>query len=250
MCNLHYRIFISLIFFIFLNIFNQTTQAKVVRLSPNEGLAQSYVSNLIVDKKGYLWLATQGGLNKYDGYQVEAVLGPDNALADAIIDVIYQDNQGYIWITSLLIGVFRYDPDTAEFKQFVKAPTNENEVSNHAVFSVLDSGHPNTMWLGRGKDLAKLNTQTGEIDPVFNIPNATIQSAVRQLFYHQGYIYIGTTEGAYVYEVSTGRTRLLDHILDKKIHVDQNNVKSFALKDRNALGLVLLRGFIKLTLVM
>lgn len=237
-----YRIFLNFIFFIVLSFVCQTAQAKVVRLSPNEGLAQSYVSNLIVDKKGYLWLATQGGLNKYDGYQVEAVLGPDNVLADAIIDVIYQDNQGYIWITSLLIGVFRYDPDTAEFKQFVKAPTNENEVSNKAVFSVLDSGHSGTIWLGRGRDLAKLNMHTGKIEPVFNIPNATIQSAVRQLFYHQGFIYIGTTEGAYIYEIASGRTRVLNHLQSTEIHVDQNNVKSFALKDQNTLWVGAVKG--------
>jgi len=237
-----YRLFLNFIFIVVLTIVSINTQAKVVRLSPNEGLAQSYVSNLIVDKKGYLWLATQGGLNKYDGYQVEAVLGPDNALADAVIDVIYQDNKGYIWITSLLIGVFRYDPDTAEFKQFVQAPTNEDEIAFQAVFSVLDTNNEDTIWLGRGRDLAKLDTDSGKIQPVFKIPNATTQSAVRQLFYHKGFIYIGTTEGAYIYEIASGRSRLLNHLESEASHIDQNNVKSFAMKDPDTLWVGAVKG--------
>ncbi|PAJ75806.1 hypothetical protein CJF42_02890 [Pseudoalteromonas sp. NBT06-2] len=229
-------------FFIVLIYISYNVQAKVERLSPNEGLAQSYVSNLIVDKKGYLWIATQGGLNKYDGYQVEAVLGPDNVLVDAIIDVIYQDSQGYIWISSLLKGVFRYNPDTAEFRQFVKSPTSESEIIYHAVYSVLDTGLKNTIWLGRGEDLVKLNTHTGKIQTVFKLPNATKKSTVRQLFYHRGYIYIGTSEGAYVYEVASGRSRLLNHLQKKATHVYQNNVKSFALKDDNTLWVGAVKG--------
>ena len=97
---------------------SQVAIAQVKRLSPSEGLSQSYVSTMLIDNSGYLWLATEGGLNRYDGYQVVHVAGPNGELNEAIIDVIYQDPAGYIWIASLVAGLFRYDPSTDSYQQF------------------------------------------------------------------------------------------------------------------------------------
>ena len=41
---------------------SQATMAQVKRLSPSEGLSQSYVNTMLIDKSGYLWLATEGDL--------------------------------------------------------------------------------------------------------------------------------------------------------------------------------------------
>ena len=41
------------------------------RLSIEEGLSQSVVNDILQDSTGFLWLATQSGLNRWDGYGFE-----------------------------------------------------------------------------------------------------------------------------------------------------------------------------------
>ena len=37
-------------------------------LSVEEGLSQNEVTDVIQDSKGFMWFATRGGLNRFDGY--------------------------------------------------------------------------------------------------------------------------------------------------------------------------------------
>ena len=153
--------------------------AKVQRLSPNEGLSQSYVSNMLIDKYGYLWLGTESGLNRYDGYQVIAVAGDNGELDEAMIDALYQDQQGHIWIASLLAGLHRFDPDTGRTEQVLGPPQNDDVTFAKAVFTMLAIG-PNELWLGRGEDVASLNIETGEVTSLFTLESEHERSLVRQ----------------------------------------------------------------------
>lgn len=46
-------------------------QVKFKRISISDGLSQSSASAIMQDKKGFLWIGTQDGLNKYNGYTIE-----------------------------------------------------------------------------------------------------------------------------------------------------------------------------------
>lgn len=107
-------------FIVFMTILSCQVGAQVKRLSPSEGLSQSYVNTMLIDNNGYLWLSTEAGLNRYDGYQVIPINGPNGELEEAIIDRIYQDPADHIWIASLLAGLFRYDPVTDSYQQFLE----------------------------------------------------------------------------------------------------------------------------------
>ncbi len=201
--------------------------SSVQRLSPSEGLAQSYVPNLMVDKKGYLWIATEGGLNTYDGHEISDVLGPNNLLSDAPIDLLYQDSYGYIWIASINVGLFRYDPTNHEFKHVLKKIKKTETSYEHEIVSMHESTQEGIYWLGRIKDIALLNANTSEVTSVFTFPNSQEASGVRVLKQIGQYLFIGTTEGAYVMDTKTHRVIPFAHTPEKPHHRDQMNVKSF-----------------------
>jgi ligand-binding sensor domain-containing protein/signal transduction histidine kinase/DNA-binding response OmpR family regulator len=77
------------------------SQITFRQLSVKEGLSQNSTVSITQDSTGYLWIATQDGLNKYDGRKF-------NILPYSFVDItkpeysnlgkVYTDRQGEIWI--------------------------------------------------------------------------------------------------------------------------------------------------------
>ena|GEM_PF-5455445 len=73
-------------------------------ITVNEGLSQSSVTSIAQDALGYLWIGTQDGLNKYDGYSIKVYRnkeGDSTSLAKNYVSKILVDNQNTIWIATL-----------------------------------------------------------------------------------------------------------------------------------------------------
>lgn len=68
--------------------------------STSEGLAGSTIYYLMQDREGYMWVATENGVNRFDGQNFE-LFTTDEGLADNEILQIHQDKQGRIWFLSL-----------------------------------------------------------------------------------------------------------------------------------------------------
>jgi ligand-binding sensor domain-containing protein len=47
----------------------QTDTIRFENISTEQGISQSIVNAILQVRKGFLWFATEGGLNQYDGYQ-------------------------------------------------------------------------------------------------------------------------------------------------------------------------------------
>ena len=174
---------IVLVFALSINVW-----ASVQRLSPNEGLAQSHVRKMLIDDKGFVWIATEGGLNKYDGYQLITVRGPNNILADAAIDFLYQDKVGDIWISSPYQGLIRHTPATNDF-QVVQVYEDDGE---NYLITMLDAPKQGFYWFGRMHDLALFDSTTNTTTSIFSLEDKEIEFGVRALFQHQHWLFMVT----------------------------------------------------------
>src|ERR1044071_4767997 len=66
-------------------------------LTMRDGLSQSTVMSILQDSQGFLWLATESGLNRYDGYSIREYRrerGRPNTLANDFVWSIAEDAQG------------------------------------------------------------------------------------------------------------------------------------------------------------
>lgn len=67
----------------------------------SNGLSQSSVNALLQDEKGLIWIATQDGLNKFDGYTFKVYKGnaSDNAsISNNFIQTLCDDQKGNLWL--------------------------------------------------------------------------------------------------------------------------------------------------------
>jgi len=94
----------------------QSDQYRFSRIDIDQGLSHNQVSAFLKDSRGFLWIGTVSGLNRYDGYTVR-VLGndlPDSALVgNTSIDKLFEDPDGRIWINATSV----YDPASETFSQ-------------------------------------------------------------------------------------------------------------------------------------
>ncbi|MGH8233965.1 MAG: EAL domain-containing protein [Rhodanobacteraceae bacterium] len=88
------------------------------QLSSADGLAQNSVSLVFQDQKGFMWFATQGGLFRYDGYQLKRYTHdpnrtdslPDDYLVTSLADA----GDGRLWVGSSSGGLVLLDPEADE----------------------------------------------------------------------------------------------------------------------------------------
>jgi ligand-binding sensor domain-containing protein/signal transduction histidine kinase len=73
--------------------------------SREQGLPSDFVRTLMVDKKGVLWIGTDGGLARFSNGRVAAFTRA-HGLPDEVISQILEDDRGYLWLGSNK-GIFR-----------------------------------------------------------------------------------------------------------------------------------------------
>lgn len=96
--------------------------------SIEEGLSQSVVNCMYQDTRGFLWIGTQNGLNRFNGYDFTQFLyNPDdtNSISNNWIYAINGDKEGNLWIGTKN-GINKYIP--AE-NRFVRIPYTTGYIS-------------------------------------------------------------------------------------------------------------------------
>ncbi len=71
------------------------------RISIKEGLSQSTVTAIVQDRRGFVWLGTQDGLNRFDGYDFVVYEHDPNdpaTLSDSSIRALLEDRSGDLWV--------------------------------------------------------------------------------------------------------------------------------------------------------
>ena len=95
-------------------------------LDQKSGLPAPVVQALAQDRSGFLWVATEDGISRWDGYHFRNYamqLGVAGALPENNVFSLYSDPLGRFWIGTKSRGVARYDPVLDNFETFLPSGT-------------------------------------------------------------------------------------------------------------------------------
>ena len=101
---------------------NDPVGLSVQALTVAGGLPQGYVSGIVQDKQGFIWMGTKGGLVCYDGYQIKVFKNdPANSrtIASNLIQSLYLDRENNLWIIYLNHSADIFDPVTRHVKHIL-----------------------------------------------------------------------------------------------------------------------------------
>ncbi|MBP6611019.1 MAG: response regulator [Paludibacter sp.] len=79
--------------------------------TPDNVLSNSLVNAIYQDKRGYIWIATEDGLNKYDGVRFTSYRTNKNdefSLINNYVRTVFEDSKGRFWV-GCISGLMLYD---------------------------------------------------------------------------------------------------------------------------------------------
>lgn len=120
--------------------------------SVDDGLSHNYIRDILQDKDGLIWIATEDGLNKFNGYtfQVYRNIADDStSISDHPIIALAQDDDENIWIGTWGGGLFVYNKRQDNFKSIKYRESQSDGISSNLIDALwIDS--QGRVWIGTG----------------------------------------------------------------------------------------------------
>lgn len=181
-----YNISHSIAFFFILlaGIPSLSAQNAIQYWNTENGLSNDWVSAVVQDHEGYIWIATQYGLNRFDGYEFKHYQyepNNPNSIGSNWIRSMVQDSSGTLWLGAYLSGVNAFDPYTG-LAQHYELISNNPELEIRGIISVFCDQNQ-TVWSGGSNGLFAKKTSDEKFQPVGDIYiNDIQQNQSKELF--------------------------------------------------------------------
>lgn len=182
-------------------------------LSIHQGLSQNSINAILQDRKGFIWIATQDGLNRFDGYTFKIFkFSPTDpaSISDNYINAMIQDSRGKIWLGTEE-GLNQYDPEKERFIRYYQGDQDTPGLThNHVTVLYEAPSLPGSIWVGSERGLNRLDLDSGRFilfrsqkERTDSLSNDYIQ-CLFEAPSKPGYLWVGTREGLSVISMSDG----------------------------------------------
>ena len=158
-----YSLIACLILFISNILYSQSANSniKFIRYSTTMGLSSNSQKCVTQDKEGFIWIGTNDGLNRFDGYKFKVYRKNQNdtaSLKNNIINCLLTDSKGTLWVGTYGGGLSRYNKEKDDFYTFPEtAASNMYDLAE-------DKFH--RIWIGSSLGLLVYNPETNKIKQI------------------------------------------------------------------------------------
>jgi signal transduction histidine kinase/ligand-binding sensor domain-containing protein/CheY-like chemotaxis protein/HPt (histidine-containing phosphotransfer) domain-containing protein len=193
------------------------TPARTLRfehLSVDQGLAQESVLAITQDRDGFIWIGSQAGLSRFDGYRVTVYrnnVGEPASLANNWVRVLHVDAGGRLWVGTDG-GLDRFEPASQGFTHFAAPePVKRGSGSRHVRAIAGDGGAG--LWIASSDGLQHFDPASGAFTVYHHDaadPSSLADDQVNALAVDAaGTVWIGTATG--LDSLARGARRFIHH---------------------------------------
>jgi diguanylate cyclase (GGDEF)-like protein len=190
-------------------------------LGVDDGLPSSWVTAILEDRRGFMWVGTAHGVSRYDGHRFRTY-GRDRAnpyaLPSGHVDQVYEDRRGGLWVVTAA-GVSRYDAAHDGFVTYAardlgpRAPAAGRGAPAGRIATAVLEDRRGTLWVGTSTGLVRLDRGTGAATP-FPLAPAGAEAAPYVMVLHEdrrSRLWVGTRAGVYVLDSAARSPRRYAH---------------------------------------
>ncbi|HET8754301.1 MAG TPA: two-component regulator propeller domain-containing protein, partial [Salinimicrobium sp.] len=127
-------------------------------LGLKDGLVQGTVYDIMQDSEGFLWITSQGGLHRYNGYEFkvyENIPFDSTSISANHTYLTEEAANGDIWVTTFNGGLNRLDRDSDTFIQYFHDKNDISSISSNEVWDVLESKNGD-LWVSTVEGLNRM----------------------------------------------------------------------------------------------
>lgn len=176
-------------------------------LTMRDGLSQSTVMSILQDSQGFLWLATESGLDRYDGYSIREYRrerGNKNGLASDYIWKVAEDARGDLWLATVGGGIARWDRRNDHFQQYRHNPADPYSLASDAIRTLLIDAKGQVWAATERHGLDVLDPRTGRARHFHHVEGNSRSLSADAVFAlytdRAGRLWVGTDKGLSRYE--------------------------------------------------
>ncbi|MCE3283329.1 MAG: histidine kinase [Chitinophagaceae bacterium] len=209
--------------FSLLAILSQAQQpvTRIERYGIKEGLSHATVRDIMQDSRGFLWVATEWGLNRYDGKKFKKyLLTGKNGFPDLYLGHLQEGPDGKIWMQTGE-GICSLDPNTEKITSYPKA---------NGSFVFFDRGK--TTWTSSNGGIAKHHSSSLDsftLYPADLGPRTNNRYVNDFLEDRNGKLWISTSNGIQVFDRKT--SAYISHAVPVQPGRDLLNAMTFMFED-------------------
>jgi ligand-binding sensor domain-containing protein/signal transduction histidine kinase len=181
------------------------------RIGVKAGLSSNTVTAITEDARGFLWIGSNAGLNRYDGYTfLHYAHDPSDrsSLSSSTVTALVADHGKNLWIGTSDSGLSLYDHRTSRFVRIRAGGPKGFALSDDRIRCLLEDSKGG-IWVGTYNGLNLLDPATRVVRqflPSFedsvSLRSESISAITEDA---RGRVWIGTRAGLAVYDRATGR---------------------------------------------
>lgn len=119
----------------------------ITPLGIEQGLSNNFVVSITQDKDGFLWFATEEGLNKFDGTRFINYYKHTSSISGNELNNIYADtSEPVIWVATQRAGLNAYNYEQNTLEVFTHDNKDTNSLSTNDVTSIIPAAD-NNLWI-------------------------------------------------------------------------------------------------------
>jgi ligand-binding sensor domain-containing protein len=136
---------------------------RFTRLSTEDGLSQTRVTQIVQDDQGFMWFGSEYGLTRYDGYRYKIFKHEParaNSLGGVIIYSLFKDHSGTLWIGCEEF-FDEFDPVTETFTHY-RIVSKDAEGGGTVPITHISEDHTGILWLATSRGLYRFDPSNGQ----------------------------------------------------------------------------------------